>query len=339
MIKLLAGAVTAALIATGAFHVIAGDPAYTLTGYFISAEGVVPGNDVVVDGAIVGKVTSVSLASPDSSSEGGARIVMRIDKGAPLHQGTKAIIRPGGLLGNMFVQLNPGPAGNSAIASGGTLPMQDTSAPVDLDQVMDLFDRQTREQIRTLTREGGAALQDRGADLNALLAALPGITQDTAAVTGKIAERDHELSALDVEFDRIAAMMAEEDRAFRRDLGNGAQILDTMAAHQAQLRDELTYAAATLAALEGGLKGHEHDLNQTLQQMPALLRTLTSLSNHSASALAIVGPCVDDIRQLSAEMASATSYRDASGRMLLRVHPYLGSNAVSPAASCAGGSR
>ena len=175
--------------------------------------------------------------------------------------------------------------------------------------------------------------------MNTLLAALPGITQDTATVTGSIADRDQQLNALNVEFDRIAAMMASEDQSFRNDLTNGASILDTMAAHDQQLRDELTYTDATLGSLEQGLSGHEGDLNRLLKQMPVLLRELQSLSNHSATSLAILNPCLGDISQTLSEWVKAQGYHDANGDML-RVHPYIGAETVNAGhIGCSGGGR
>ena len=134
-------------------------------------------------------------------------------------------------------------------------------------------------------------------------------------------------------------MMAAEDQAFRRDIANGASLLDLTAAHEAQLEAELVYADRALGSLAAGLKGHEHDLNQMLKQMPAVLDALEKLSNHSATSLAILDPCMADIVQTLAEMRSATSYRDASGN-LLRVHPYVftGTETVNPARiACSGG--
>ncbi|HEY9288371.1 MAG TPA: hypothetical protein VIT43_10150, partial [Candidatus Dormibacteraeota bacterium] len=255
------------------------------------------------------------------------------------HRGTRATIRPKGLLGNPFIEVSPGPPSAAEIPSGGTLPLQDTASPVDLDQVMDLFDPQTRARIQTLTREGGASLAGRGSDLNTFLAALPAIMQDTAAVTDKIAKQDQQLSDLDVEFDRIAQMMASEDQAFRRDLSNGASLLDVTAAHDEQLKAELVYADGALGQLATGLKGHEHDLNTMLRAMPSLLDELQTLSDHSATSLAILDPCMSDIIQTLAEMRSAQAYRDATGN-LLRVHPYIfgGSEPVNPSRiACNGG--
>ena len=338
--KILLAIVTAGVLLTGMATGLFGGHAYTITAYFLSAEGLVAQNDVVINGARVGKVVSVGVAPDDGGSQGGAQVVLQLDgASAPLYRGTRATIRPKGLLGNPFVELTPGPRSAASIPSGGTLPLQDTASPVDLDQVMDLFDPQTRSRIQTLTREGGASLANRGSDLNVFLAALPGIMQDTSAVTGKIAQQDQQLSALDVEFDRIAQMMANEDQAFRRDLSNGASLLDVTAAHEEQLKAELVYADQALGQLAAGLKGHERDLNTMLRAMPSLLDELQALSDHSATSLAILDPCMADIVQTLAEMRSAQSYRDAAGN-LLRVHPYTfaGTEPVNPARlACSGG--
>ena len=338
--KLLAAILAAGALLAGLSSALFGNHAYTIDAYFLSAEGLTAQNDVVINGARVGHVRSVAVAPDDGPSHGGARVVLEVEgPSAPLHRGTRATIRPKGLLGNPFVELSPGPPSSEVIASGGSLPLQDTASPVDLDQVMDLFDPQTRARIQTLTREGGQALDGRGSDLNLFLAALPAIMNDTSAVTGKIAAQDQELSALDVEFDRIARMMASEDQAFRRDLSNGASLLDVTAAHEQALRAELVYADRALGELATGLKGHERDLNQILRAMPSLLDELQALSDHSATSLAILDPCMSDIIQTLAEMRSATAYRDAAGNML-RVHPYAftGTEPVNPARiACSGG--
>jgi phospholipid/cholesterol/gamma-HCH transport system substrate-binding protein len=336
---LLALLVGGAVLVTGLMNTVFGNHPYTVTAYFVSAEGLTQENDVVINGARVGKVQSVGLAPDGASGPGGAEIVLQLDSNsAPLHRGTRATIRPKGLLGNMFVELTPGPPGNATIPAGGSLPQQDTASPVDLDQVMDLFDPQTRARIQTLTREGGAALNGRGSDLNLFLAALPGIMQDTSVVTGKISQQDQQLDALDVEFDRIAQMIASEDQAFRRDLANGSSLMQVTAAHETQLQAELVFADRALGELATGLKGHERDLNQLLRAMPALLDELQALSNHSATSLAILDPCMSDIVTTIGYMASADAYRDANGNML-RVHPYIGGSTPSDQhhLACSGG--
>lgn len=293
---------------------------YKVTGYFLSAEGLVPGNDVTLGGVPIGTVDSVGLAPEGQAA--GAEVVMKLDhRFVPLHRGTRATIRPKGLLGTMFVELQPA-AGGRPIPSGGSIPLQDTASPVTLDQVNDIFDAGTREKVKILTQEGGKSLDGRGQDINALLGRLPAITDSTTDITAKLDERQREIDALQVEFDRVAGMMAAEDQDLRGDLRNGGALLDVLAQHQQNLGDQFVYADSALTNLNAGLNGHQQDLNTVFKEMPGLLDTLRQFQNDSSTSLQIINPCMSDILVTLAEMQSAMAYRhpagsaDASGNML-----------------------
>lgn len=310
MIRLAAlGAALAGLLTMG-YSAWDQQQPYELTGYFASADNLVPGNQVVLGGAAAGTVRQVTVA-PDSS-EAGALVRMQLDRRfAPLRQGTRAVIRPKGLLGEMFVELQPGTG--RAIGRGGTIPLHDTAAPVTLDEVNDIFDPQTRRYVHTLTVQGGAAFAGRGQDVNTLLTQLPALSRDAADISAKLAARDQELDALAREFDRVAAMMAAEAEALKRDLANGARLLDVLAQHQAKLQQELVEADAALGKANQALGGHERDLNAILKQMPALLDSLRAFQNDSAAALGVLAPCTGDILETLNEMQSATAYRTPNG--------------------------
>lgn len=303
---------------------------YTVRGYFVNAELVTAQNDVTVGGQVVGKVTDVSLVPSDQLGQGGAVITMQIDpRFAPLHQGTRAEIRPKGLLGDMFVELTPGRASNPQIASGGSIPLHDTAAPVTLDEVQDVFDANTSYWMKVLTLEGGKTFaQNRGQDLNAFLAQLPGIASNSSSVTGTLAARDQQIDQLNVEFDQIAYEIASEDQAVRADVANGGAILNTVSAHDQQLQAELVYANRTLGELNGSLNGHQQELNQTLKDFPALLADLRMFEQQSTGTLSTIYPCMNDILLTLAEMQSATDYSHTAGSSdglgdMLRVYPVL----------------
>jgi len=323
---------------------------YQITAHFLSAEGVTPGNDVLVSGVPVGRVVSVALA-PESDSGGGALIVLEVGRQyAPLRGGTQATIRQKGFLGNMFIELLPGPDGNRAIPNRGTLPIQDTASPVSLDQVLDIFDPNTREKVKQLTLEGGRTFAgNRGQDVNTFLAALPEVSSNLNSATASLDTQQQQLEALTVEFDRIAADIAAEDKALREDLNNGAAILTTIANHQRKLQDEIVYAAKALAALNAGLSGHEQDLNTLLREMPALQQHLNSLSATVDPALVDVNYCIGDIITAVSGLSSSTRYTHAAGstdgngymlRVNTTINPPAGASSGSfnpPTASCAGG--
>lgn len=328
--KLVAMAAVALSAVLGVAYLGTSNHTYTVQAYFVNAERVVPRNDVTIGGQVVGSVSDVSLTPQDQLSQGGAIITMQIDsRYAPLHQGTHAAIRPKGLLGDNFIELTPGSAGNPVIASGGTIPLHDTSAPVTLDEVQDIFDPQTRNWLKILTLEGGKTFaNNRGQDLNNFLAQLPGIAGNASSVTGTLAARDKQIDQLDVEFDQIAYEMASEDQALRGDIANGGAILNTVSAHDQQLQAELVYANRTLGELNGALNGHQQDLNQTLQDFPYLLADLKLFEQQSTGTLSEIYPCMGDILLTLAEMQSATDYSHTAGSSdglgdMLRVYPVL----------------
>ncbi len=283
---------------------------YEVVAYFQSADQLVPGNEVVLNGVPAGSVDQVSV-TPDGAAAGAA-VRLKLDpKYAPLHQGTRATIRPKGILGSMFVQLDAG--SGRPLPRGGAIPLQDTAAPVTLDEVNDIFDPATRERIHTLTIEGGKTFDGAGQDLNTLLQTLPALSRDAQDISARLAERDQQIDALQQEFDTVSAMMAREAEALKRDLANGASILQVMAEHEQKLQEELVYANQALGRLNAALGGHERDLNQILKQMPALLDDLQSFQRHSATALGIIDPCVGDVLAMLGEMQQSTKYKTPAG--------------------------
>jgi phospholipid/cholesterol/gamma-HCH transport system substrate-binding protein len=349
MLKLVA-ALGALLAAFGALNFsLPGGSSYSITGHFISAEGVTAGNDVVIGGVQAGKVDSVAVA-PDSDVSGGALVRMTIDtKYAPLRRGTRATIRQKGFLGNMYVELAPGSDSSKPIPAGGTLPIEDTAAPVSLDQVMDIFDPATRAKLKTLTLEGGKSLDSRGNDINHVLSDLPATSAQLASAAQNLDQSQQQLDALTLEFDRVSTQMAAEDANLRGDLHNGASLLDTIAAKESRLQAEITYANQGLAAANAGLDGHQQDLAQLLVKVPSLQDHLRQLSSSADPALADINMCYPDIINAIAELASATSYKrpgtgtDANGYEL-RVQTFVApatnadTGSLSPSvAGCQGG--
>ena len=310
MIKLLAFFVTlTGLFGTGA-ALWSNQQPYQVTAYVLTADQVVPGNDVVLNGVPAGKVDRVAVAPEDSQA--GALITFEVDRRySPLRQGTKLTVRPKGVLGTMFLDLQQG--GGAPIAGGGRIPLQDTAVPVTLDEVNDIFDPQTRAWVHTLTVQGGATFNGRGQDLNKVIALLPQLSQDAKQISGSLASRDQQLDQLAQEFDRVATMMASEAEAFKRDIRNGASLLTVLAQHEQKIQDELVYAEAALSKLNAALSGHEGDLNSILKQMPGLLDQLKAFQDRSTTALSIIYPCTGDILATLAEMQSATGYATPQG--------------------------
>lgn len=310
MIKLVAAVSGLAALLSLGYNVWQQGQPYEVTGYFASADQVVPGNDVVLNGVPVGRVDTVSVAPENSTA--GAFIKLQIDKQyVPLKDGTRATIRPKGLLGVMYVELQPG--SGRPISRGGVIPLQDTAAPVTLDEVDDIFDPQTRAYIHDMTIQGGEAFHGSGQNVNTILQTLPALSQDAADISAQLAAKDQALDALAKEFDKVAGMWAAEAESFKRDLVAGADLLTVLADHQAKLQQEIVEADSALAKLNAALSGHTQDLNAILKALPALLDDLRKFQDESTTDLGIIAPCTGDILNTLGEMQSATGYKTSGG--------------------------
>ena len=131
---------------------------YTVKADFQNAAQLVKGNLVQTGGAPVGKVTNIDI-TPD----GQAQVTMTIDDGyAPLRRGTLATIRQASLSGvaNRYIDLRMAPQSGEKIPDGGVMEQDSTTTAVDLDQIFNTFDPETRKALQGVIK--GSANQVKG---------------------------------------------------------------------------------------------------------------------------------------------------------------------------------
>jgi phospholipid/cholesterol/gamma-HCH transport system substrate-binding protein len=137
---------------------------YEFDAVFRTASNLQPNSPVRIAGIDVGKVTSVEAV--DGAARG-ARVTMEVeDKGLPIHEDAQLKIRPRIFLeGNFFVDVRPGSPSAPELEDGGTIPMQQTAAPVQFGDVLNALQSDTREDLKTFLEEyGGKGLANGGAE-------------------------------------------------------------------------------------------------------------------------------------------------------------------------------
>jgi hypothetical protein len=117
---------------------------YQLKAQFDSALNIHSKSPVRIAGVDVGKVASIKR-------EGNTGLVtMEIEKkGLPIHSDATVKIRPRIFLeGNWFVELQPGSPSAKTVSSGYTIPITQTANPVQLDQVLNALNTDTRANLQ-----------------------------------------------------------------------------------------------------------------------------------------------------------------------------------------------
>ena len=127
---------------------------YRLKAVFATALDIHPQSPVRIAGVNVGAVSSISR-------EGDTGLVsMEIESsGLPIHEDATVKIRPRVFLeGNWFVELQPGSPSAKTVSSGYTIPLAQTADPVQLDQVLNALNTDTRTNLQNFLIYFGEAL-------------------------------------------------------------------------------------------------------------------------------------------------------------------------------------
>ncbi|WP_409427378.1 MCE family protein [Mycobacterium sp. SMC-11] len=124
----LAGAL-AVLLAAAAYVVLPAQRSYRITGYFASAVGLYPGDDVRVVGVPVGRIESIEPRAEN------VKITMSVSKDVPLPADVHAVLMAPNIVSARVIQLAPAYTEGDKLADGAVLGEDRTAVPVEWDEV------------------------------------------------------------------------------------------------------------------------------------------------------------------------------------------------------------
>jgi phospholipid/cholesterol/gamma-HCH transport system substrate-binding protein len=214
----------------------------------------VPGEDVKIAGAKVGRIDSLDV-TPDKK----AAVVLDIQKSgfAPFHEDAHCTIRPQSLIGETFADCSPGSDNSPELPTiqhgpgkgQHLLGVQNTSSPVDIDEINDIMREPTRERLAILINEFGTALAGRGQALNDAIHRANPALRDT---------------------DKVLAILARQDRTLADLARNSDQVLAPLAAKRQHVANFIVQANKTAQATAE----RRADISAGIQRFPAFLRQL-----------------------------------------------------------------
>jgi phospholipid/cholesterol/gamma-HCH transport system substrate-binding protein len=299
---------------------------YTVTAEFENASQLVNGNEVVVGGVAAGSVESIELGP-----NGQAEVTFSVDdEYAPLHRGTTATIRSPSLsqIAGRQVQLTP-PADSQAgaeIPDDGTLSQQETVSAVDLDQLFNTLDPQTIKDFKhviqgfAISYDGVSAQANAGFKyLNPFLSTsrrvfeeisvdqrtFENLIVDTSNLSGALAERAPDITALVGNLDRMMNALGDQKTALAESI--------------AKLPDFMREANTTFVNLRAALD----DLDPLVNASKPVARKLRPFLSQLRAASADAVPTISDLSQILGRPGDANDLVE-----LTRLQPRLNDAAV-----------
>ena len=258
------GAVIAAVAVVALLLVDAGG-GYSVRARFINAGQLVEGNPVQTGGVSIGSVSEIEI-----TDDGQAEITLELDDDhAPLRRGTQATIRQFSLSGiaNRYVELRMPPNGAEEIDDGGELGTASTTTAVDLDQLFNTLDPETRESLQGFLKGQARQFARRGIEGNEGLEYLNPALATSSRLFGELTRDTPLLERFLVESSKLVTALAER-------------------------RDDLAALIGNLGDTTGALGRRRAALAESIERLPPFMRRANTTFVNLRAALDDVDPLV-----------------------------------------------
>jgi phospholipid/cholesterol/gamma-HCH transport system substrate-binding protein len=287
-----AGLIALVIILIGSWFAFSKDLPFTQTyriqAVFKNSNLVAPRSPVRIAGIDVGKVVEVGRYKDTNMSV----VTMEItDSGRPVGEDATVKVRPRLFLeGNFFVDLKPGTPGAEELPDGGLIPVTQTSAPVQLDQVLTTLQSDTRHGLQDTLIGFGEALDSE-----------PTVEDD--------ADQDPDVQGLT---GAQALNKALETAApALRGSAIGAQSL------RGTERHDLSKMVKGIAGVSRGLARNENQLSELLTDFNTSMAALASRAPQLEQTVKLLGPTASNLRAGLASIDAALPPTQTFSREIL----------------------
>jgi virulence factor Mce-like protein len=271
---------------------------YHFTAYFNNANNVKPNSAVRIAGVEVGKVKSVT---PADAKTGEAKIeIEMLEKGLPLHKDAQVKLRPRIFLeGNMFVDIQPGTPDAPVLKSGGSIPANQTAAPVQFEQVLRTLQSDTRYDLQVLLQEFAKGLDGGGAEAfnRSIKFWKPAYQYSSLANEATLGTEEHDLSKLVRGQGKVFHSLSNDEEALADLVTNLNTTFAAFASEDQNLR-------AAIPALDNVLKVGNPALASLNNALPSLRQFARDALPAARSSLPTINasmPFVTQARKLVSE--------------------------------------
>ncbi len=300
---------------------------------FDTAKGMVPGQLVKIAGARAGHVDAVHLTTDHR-----ARMELRIeDRFLPFHADASCRILPEGPISENYVECAPGVRQERPLASARgvpTVPVGQTTAPVSIQDLLNVFAAPTQSRLRILVNELSIGTSGRGDDINAILRRANPTLRRAQSLLAVVNEHRNALGRAIDQTDTVLADLGRRRTDVKRFVASAAATARTTAEHRVALSQTVARLPGLLDATKSGLHAIDRataagtpllagleqagpQLTAVTQSLPAFakagepaVRSVTAAAVEGRKAVVPTRGVVRSLKALAATTPIVTTLRD-----------------------------
>lgn len=281
-------AIVAVFLAYNANNGLPFVPTREINVQIVNGSDLVAGNDVREGGFRIGVVEDIT---PVRLKDGRtvASLKLKLDQqNGKLPVDTRAEIRPRSVLGLKYVQITRGRS-KKIVADGGDLPVNQSSVPVQFEDLFTTFDAKTRKAAGENLRGFGDMFAARGTDLNLTIQELPELLGHLAPVAANLADPNTQLVRLIKALNSTTSAIAPVAAAAARSFGEGATTFEALSHNKQALQSTIEKAGPTLAVGTDSLRAQR----PFLTDLADLATDLNPATRELRAALPDINPALE----------------------------------------------
>ncbi|HEX6970188.1 MAG TPA: MCE family protein [Micromonosporaceae bacterium] len=249
------------------------DPVYRAR--FTDVTGLLVGDDVRIAGVRVGRVERIDLVGSV------AEVRFSVAEDVPLATGVRVKLRYRNLVGQRYLALVEGPGGDR-LPPGGLIPLSQTTPALDLTVLFNgfrpLFVGLTPQDINRFAYEVIQVLQGEGGTVESLL-------RRTASLANTLADRDEAIGRVIDNLNELLDTLAAHDAQLDETVLRLQQFVSGLAADRTAIFDAVDSIGELTAATGSLLRDARPDLAQDIALLHELAGTLNDNSQVIESTL------------------------------------------------------
>jgi phospholipid/cholesterol/gamma-HCH transport system substrate-binding protein len=277
----------ALFIAVGAYLVWPGRTGNKIVGYFSSAVGLYPGDQIRIVGVPVGKIESIEPRAED------VKITMSVDPDVKVPQDARAIIMSPNLVAARYIQLSPAYTSGPVMSNGASINLAHTAVPVEWDEVKaSLTDlaRQLSPAAGQMQGPLGKAINQAADTFNGNGDSFHSAIRELSQVAGRLGDSRTDVFGTVKNLQVLVDALSSSNDQIVAFSGHVASVSQVLARSSTNLDHTLATLNQALIDVKGFLQQNNSTLIGTVNKLNDLTKVLSDQSEDIEQVLHVAGP-------------------------------------------------
>jgi phospholipid/cholesterol/gamma-HCH transport system substrate-binding protein len=277
----------------GAAYVLfsAGGNGRKIIGYFASAVGIYPGDQVRVLGVPIGKIDSIEPRPSD------VKITMSVSGDVKIPKDAKAVIMSPNLVAARFIQLTPAYTGGAVLPQDGSIDLARTAVPVEWDEVKQALTQlavQLGPTSGSMQGPLGAAINQAANTLDGKGESFHNALQELSQVAGRLGDSRSDIFGTVKNLQVLVNALSASNEQIVQFAGNVASVSQVLADSSHHLDNTLGTLNKALSDVRGFLHENNSTLIDTVSKLNDFAQTLSDQSDNIEQVLHVAGPGISN---------------------------------------------